>query len=263
MSGFSSSAIILRRMDYSDYDVIVEFFTQKQGRITAVAKNAKKSKKRFAGVLELFSRVEAVFTYPRTRSGLPLVTEVFLTHPFPGIRTDIVKTAYAAYWAEMISRSSEAAARQAGVFTLLHYVLDALDQGREGEDKLSLLFQIRFMSLIGLAPNVGSCCVCQEPIETLLQDRFFFDITGGGVVCKKCRAFSSGGDGKTVLSKGTLKQLLWLQNSELASAGRVHFNVVTGKEALTMMEVFVMYHLSSGIKSLKVLRRIRRETDKP
>lgn len=272
MSGFSSSAIILRRMDFSDHDVIIDFFTQNRGRVTAVAKNAKKSKKRFAGVLELFSCVDAVFLYPKKADGLLLLKEAFLTQPFAGIRTDVEKFAYASYWAEMVNRSSEAAVRQEGVFTLLHYVLTALEGGALSAEKLSILFQMRFLSLIGLAPEISVCRVCRQPVAGLAQDRFVFDVAGGGVVCRNCRPMleaelenmpAGGGAGtrsRAVLSKGTLKRLQWLRESDLASSGRVQFDRASQKEALLVMEWFVLYHLSSAIKSLAILRRMRRET---
>lgn len=54
MSTFSTSAILLRRSSYGDYDLIVTLLSLEKGKITVIAKNAKKSRKRFPGMLELF-----------------------------------------------------------------------------------------------------------------------------------------------------------------------------------------------------------------
>ncbi len=256
MSGFTSSAIILRRLNYSDYDLIVDFFTHTRGRVTAIAKNAKKSRKRFGGVLELFSEVEAVFSYPKTGDGLIIVKEVFLTHPFAGIRSDFERTAYAAYWAEMIHRSSEAAVRQKGVFSLFHHVLTALAEGSMAAEKLSMLFQLRLLTLIGLAPGLECCRRCQRSLETIAQDKVVFDIAAGGVICDRCRQ-AAGRESKTQLSMGTVKRLMWLQKSKFQQAQRVQFTQAAQKESLMLLESFVLYHLSSEIKSLQVLRRLR------
>ena len=40
-------------MDYGDFDVIITFFTLKRGKLSLIAKAAKKSTKRFAGILDL------------------------------------------------------------------------------------------------------------------------------------------------------------------------------------------------------------------
>ncbi len=55
MSGYSIPAILIRRIDYGDNDLIITFFTRDFGKTSAIAKSAKKSVKRFRGVLELFS----------------------------------------------------------------------------------------------------------------------------------------------------------------------------------------------------------------
>ncbi|MBU4287277.1 MAG: recombination protein O N-terminal domain-containing protein, partial [Proteobacteria bacterium] len=55
MSSFSTPAIVLRRIDFGDYDLIINFFTLNKGKISVIAKSAKKSVKRFSGVLEPFS----------------------------------------------------------------------------------------------------------------------------------------------------------------------------------------------------------------
>ncbi|MBW1745923.1 MAG: DNA repair protein RecO [Deltaproteobacteria bacterium] len=60
MSSFSTPAIVLRRIDFGDYDLIVSFFTLNKGKISVIAKSAKKSVKRFSGVLEPFSVLEVV-----------------------------------------------------------------------------------------------------------------------------------------------------------------------------------------------------------
>ena len=60
MSKFSTPAILLRRVDYGDFDVIITFFTLKMGKLTLIAKSAKKSTRRFAGILELFSLLDVV-----------------------------------------------------------------------------------------------------------------------------------------------------------------------------------------------------------
>ena len=98
MPVFSSPAILLRRLDYGDFDVIITFFTLKRGKLSLIAKSAKKSTKRFAGILELFSVLEVTAGTDRGK-GLSVLLEAVLKHPFSAIRADFRKTAYASYWA--------------------------------------------------------------------------------------------------------------------------------------------------------------------
>ncbi|HPA15993.1 MAG TPA: DNA repair protein RecO C-terminal domain-containing protein, partial [Desulfobacterales bacterium] len=60
------------------------------------------------------------------------------------------------------------------------------------------------------------------------------------------------------LSKGTLKQLLWIGDGDLKKAGRMRFTPRGAKEGLDFLEAFVPYHLEKEPRSLKFLREIRR-----
>ena len=102
MPVFSTPAIMLRRLDFGDYDLIVTFFSLQRGKISMIAKAAKKSTKRFGGILELFSVLEVVVSSGGRGKGLPILQEAALKQPFSKIRADIRKTAYASYWAELI-----------------------------------------------------------------------------------------------------------------------------------------------------------------
>ena len=91
---FTSPAIVLRRTDFGDYDLILTFFTLKKGKISAIAKSAKKSTKRFGGILELFSVLDIVCS-ARIDRDLMVLQEADLKNSFSGIRADLNKTAYA------------------------------------------------------------------------------------------------------------------------------------------------------------------------
>ncbi len=54
----SSEAIILQTTDYAEFDKIVSLYTKDFGRITGIAKGAKRSQKRFGSRLEPFTHNE-------------------------------------------------------------------------------------------------------------------------------------------------------------------------------------------------------------
>ncbi|MGD9260057.1 MAG: recombination protein O N-terminal domain-containing protein, partial [Desulfobacterales bacterium] len=74
MPAFSTPAVLLRRLDYGDFDLITTFFTLEKGKVTLIAKSAKKSTKRFSGILELFSVLEIVGSTGKGK-GLPVLQE--------------------------------------------------------------------------------------------------------------------------------------------------------------------------------------------
>ena len=253
MNQFSSPAILIRRLDYGDYDLIITFLTQQQGKITAIAKSAKRSTKRFAGVLELFSLVDIVVSRKRGK-GLPILTEASLSQPLSKIRSDIYKTAYASYWAELVHTSLEDDKPQSSVFQLLSYALSAMDAGHMSDEVLSILFQIRLLTLSGLCPNLSFCCTCHSDMADAGQHKINVDLAKGGLVCESCSPY---GSGHQCLSKGTIKQLQWLNTCDLEKASRMRFSATAMQEGLNFLEAFVPYHLGREPKSLKFLRRLR------
>lgn len=260
MITFSTSAIMLRRVDFGDYDLILTFLTLDRGKISAIAKSAKKSKKRFPGVLELFSVSEVVCSRSR---GLPVLQEAVLKQPFIKIRSDIKKTAYASYWAELTNEWTEAGESQIQLYHLLYYVLGELDTGNIPKEALSILFQMRFMILSGFYPNLSHCGICGIGTESMEKNRMIFDLARGELLCEKCVLLSVPDFGpvapiRTYLSKGTVKQLLWVGNGDLKKAGRVRFSPQSLREGLAFLEAFVPYHLGKTPRSLGFLRQIRK-----
>ena len=244
---------MLRRIDFGDYDLIVTFFTLNKGKISAIAKSAKKSTKRFAGILELFSVLDVVCSISRGK-GLPVLQEAILKRPFSNIRSKIIKTAYASYWAELINQWMEKGQKQVQLFHLFRHVLRELDLGNTSEEALSILFQIRFLTIAGLGPNLKQCSICRAEMEKMKETRINFDLSKGGIICGGC---ASGNLQKIFLSKGTIKHLLWIQRGDLTRAVRIKFASRALMEGLEFLEVFVPYHLGKEPRSLKFLRQIR------
>jgi DNA repair protein RecO (recombination protein O) len=253
MPDFSSPAILLRRMDYGDFDVIITFFTLKRGKLSLIAKSAKKSTKRFGGILELFSLLEVVAGTGR-RKGLSVLQEAVLKQPFSAIRGDFRKTAYASYWSELIYNWIEENSKQVALFHLLEHVLSELDSGRTEPAVLNVLFQMRFLALSGYRPNLDECSVCRKGLENIKQDKIIIDSQRGGILCKGCR---TGPGSRLMLGKGTIKQLLWVESGDLTKAVRIKFSQSALIEGTEFLEEFVCYHLGKQPRSLKFLRQIR------
>ena len=257
MALFSSPAILIRRLDYGDFDLIITFLTYEQGKMTAIAKSAKRSKKRFSGVLELFSLLDIVVS-TSNRKGLPVLTEASFSRPLNHIRGNITKTAYASYWAELVNDTLEEGRQQVAVFELLDYALKTLDVGDIPDEVLSILFQMRLLTLSGLCPNLNYCCACQSDLADNNQYKINVDLAKGGVVCEQCTPYSPA---QKCLAKGTIKQLQWLNTCDLEKAGRMRFSPAAMRESLAFLEAFVPYHLGREPKSLKFLRQLRLQLD--
>ncbi len=253
MPVFSTPAILLKRIPHGDYDLILTFLTQAQGRLTVIAKNAQKSRKRFSGVLELFSLLNLVCTKSRGR-GMPVLQEASLENPFADIRGHIKKTAYASYWAELLNLWLEEGKPQPRTYELFASCLNWLDAGEISEEAASIIFQMQFLSLSGLSPHLTACCRCGNRLENFRGERLIFELAKGGLVCQLCATAVSS---RLSLSRGTVKQLLWVQNNPIKKIRRLRFSRPALSEGLEFLEKFVPYHLGKEPKSLRFLKGLR------
>ena len=252
---FSTPAILIRRLEYGDYDLILTFLTLTKGKITVIAKSAKRSTKRFGGLLELFYLLDIVIN-PGKGKGMPVLSEASLRLPMEHIGTDIKKTAYASYWAELVNGWVEAGQSQKDLYDVLVFALMGLNAGNISADVLSILFQMRFLALSGLCPNLNQCSTCYSDVEDTARHTLGVDLAKGGLVCDNCTPYVSG---EKCLSKGTIKQLKWLSEGDMRKAARIRFSKQAMQEGLSFLEAFVPYHLGKEPKSLRFLRKIRGE----
>ncbi|RJQ70727.1 MAG: DNA repair protein RecO [Desulfobacteraceae bacterium] len=253
MTHYTSPAIVLRRREYGDFDLILTVLTPDNGLCTLIAKAAKKSKKRFPGILELFAGLQIVYHQGRGK-GMPVLEEATLEDAYSVVRSDIMKTAYASYWVELVVLWLEAGQARPDVYALLSFVLDGLSRGAASGPLLNLLFQMRFIGQEGLRPVLERCACCQKAVEQLAQQQFCIDLTQGGIICHAC---ASPVANHLRLGKGTLKQLLWMADGPASKALRVRFTAWAMAEATEFLEAFVPYHIGRMPKSLGFLRQVR------
>ena len=254
MASFSSTAILIRRIDHGDFDLILTFLTRDCGKVSSIAKYAKKSKKRFAGVLELFYVLDIVCEQGRGK--LPILKEASVRHPFIAIRGSIEKTAYASYWAQLVYQWLEEGQKDERMFRLVGKSLRMLDEQAHSPETISILFQMKFLSLSGINPNLDHCGRCGKTLDDMPGFRLAFDLSGGGLVCDACVR----GEGRRFsLSKGVVKQLKWIGEKPADKAFRIRFSEEAQRESLEFLETFVPYHLGVRPKSLAFLKNLRAE----
>jgi DNA repair protein RecO (recombination protein O) len=252
MSNFSSSAILIRRIDHGDFDLILTFLTLERGKVSCIAKYAKKSVKRFSGVLELFYDLDIVCT--RGRGKLPFLKEASVRHPHMGIRCDILKTAYAGYWAQLVDQWMEEGQKDAGMFGIFQKALSFLDQDILSPAVASIFFQMKFLIISGIYPDFVQCNQCGLSFDKIKGDKLSFDLGKGGLTCKTCTVKT----GQSItLSRGAVKQLIWITEKPAEKIFRIRFSAQVKQESLSFLETFIPFHLGIRPKSLAFLQQIR------
>src|SRR5690606_22367616 len=94
-----TDAVLLRRVPFGESDLIVTLFTREVGKVTALARAARRSRRRFGGALELGVLVTAEL---RGKPGSDLWTLLSATPRQRFAIGDVAELAHASYGAELL-----------------------------------------------------------------------------------------------------------------------------------------------------------------
>lgn len=252
MSETATPAILLRRRPYGDANLVVTLLTADQGKRTFLARSARRSVRRFAGCLDPFSLLRIVTG--RGKGGLDELREATLDRAFPGLRTDPYRMALASLWTEMVEGWLEPVVPQPPLFDLFRTALDHLEAERIPAERVHLIFQLRFLNLAGLAPDLFYCRGCGQPLE---GGALFADIPAGGFRCARC-GDSAGRE--SPLPSGLLPRLRRMARPK--SEGPPS-DASADAPAARLLEQFIAHHLGRTPRSLAFLRNLRKAGDGP
>jgi len=223
-----TEAIVLDCFEHGESDVIVTFLSLDSGRMSAIAKGAKRSKKRFVNKLELFSFLHITYQTSNNRS-LSFLAEAELHTSFLNIRQNFELYSIASILREFLLLALREGEDEERLFRLSLWALHNIDQHQQPLAVL-VLFLTNFYSHIGYRPDFTMCNNCNTQISA--NRRYSFDTTGGGLICPDC---SDSGSRAVRLSHGTIKML---QSAQTQPLERLHRLKISGKilqEALSLL----------------------------
>ena len=123
MPVYKAEAIVLRQQALGEADRIVTLFTREYGKLRAAAKGIRRPASRLGGRLEPFTHARLLLARGRT---LDVIAQAEIVEAFAGVRADLIRSAYAAYVAELVDRGLADRDPHQEVFTLTLDVLETL-----------------------------------------------------------------------------------------------------------------------------------------
>ncbi len=184
MTLIKDSAVVLRRLDYSETSQVLSMFTREHGQQRLIAKGVKRSTKtRVAVGIDLLESGRVVFSRrPGKEDNLATLTEWHQEDNFAHLRRDLTRCYAAQYAAEVTSHLTEVHDPHPGLFDGLLGLLRSLETG----DALSTLAAYLWLLLteIGLRPDLSRCTACNRPVGA--GDALYFSSRQGGAICLDC-----------------------------------------------------------------------------
>ena len=227
----ATPAFVLRTRPYGESDRIVTFITEQHGKLTGIAKGAKNSRRRFAGTLEPFVRIQVVFRH-RTGSDLAFLLRCDLLGVLRAFTRDLDLFAAGSYVLELTDRMVFAHESGREVYALVKDALTLLDAGAPIEPVLRA-FELHLLGATGYAPALDRCRTCGASAEP--GARIYLALERGGLVCRGC---VRPGEPVRPIAAATARELARLAASPLADAAHDADADALG-EAATIVEHLV------------------------
>jgi len=173
---YKDEGVVLKTMKLGEADRIVTLFTRDNGKVRAVAKGIRKTKSRFGGRLEPFTRVQCLIYRGRN---LDTITSVDILDSFHEVRRDYPTLTSASALVELVEKITPERERAFSTYALLIGGLQALADDKGGT--VVPAFLVKLLSLCGYHPELKSCAACGGPgVLGAFSPAF------GGAVCESC-----------------------------------------------------------------------------
>jgi len=178
-------ALLLRRVEYGESDLVVTLLTDTIGRVSAMARGARKSAKRFGGVIEPMHTLRIAYD---DRSGAELVVlrEAKLARARPFLVTSLERMQAAGQALNWVRKAAPPRTPEPEVWAAMEALLDHLGNP---EDTLSPRARLaatglQLLSAFGWGIDFERCVSCgKEPAE---GQAAAVDAARGGLVCREC-----------------------------------------------------------------------------
>ena len=276
---YRTHAVVLRRHNIGEADRVLTLFTPTHGKIRAVAKGVRRMKSRLAGHVELFSRVDVLLAHGRS---LDIVTQAEVRDPFPSLRGDLWKAAYASYIAELVDRFAEE--RHDGpesrvLFDVLVGALGYFDRlgiavpsSPEGAPAVAVppaevtdpdaatgpaarlaarAAELKILGALGYAPELYVCVRCMERLQPVENS---ISAAAGGTLCPRC---ARGDSACRTISVNAIKAMRLLRTEGFALASRLRLDERDVRDIEFALRAHLAVTLERSLRTTDVLDRLR------
>ncbi|MFP6622982.1 MAG: DNA repair protein RecO [Myxococcota bacterium] len=247
-------ALVLRAREFGEADLIVHLLTPGRGRVTVMAKHARKSMRRFPGSLDLFNHLE-VKIHPSRRGGMPLLDRARLLSPFLPLRKDSVRYALACYVMELLSRLAPEEGVGPEMESIYAFALEALQALEVGHPdvRMRVLIELRALEALGLRPELRHCVRCGK--ECGGSGPVSFHVADGGVICSPC---ADPAESLLPVHLGTLRALEQGLSFPIRDLSRLTLAPQALAEAQQIVGRFQRFHLGIELRSERFLSDVLR-----
>jgi DNA repair protein RecO (recombination protein O) len=255
-----SKAFPLRARAYSESDVIAVLLTREHGKLSGIARGARRSKRRFAGpALEPFHEIDARFKR-RPHSELVFLEEGRLVESYDALTARVEAFAWGSYLTELIEVVLPAGEACPGVYDLYRSTLVALGRG-DAVEPTAQHFVLRALEHAGWCPDFERCGVCGAALISGVRP--IVDPRGGGVICARHEIERKGGapdDAAQRPPRRVIDDVLLAYVRAARDAPGADATTETLSAATALLDRLIALHVPRPLRARRVLGELTQAT---
>lgn len=241
---------MVRATPLRESDLLIVLYTEPYGLVSAVARGARKSQRRFAGALQLLVLMRVQLS--RGRGELWSLESAEIEKEWTALASDVVGVAHASYVVELVGALMPAEVPDPEALGLVCAAWESLAQHGPSPGVLRAI-ELALLDLAGHRPALERCAVCASE----LGPGAVFDPGRGGAMCRRC-AGTSRSAGVRAFEEGTRAYLEAIAGAaSLAAAREVDARFPEDKRAAReAMLAMVTALVGRPLRSLEYLTKL-------
>ena len=180
-----SVGVVLKSVPYSESSLISRIFTPEFGKISIIARGAKKTKGGSSAMLEPMNIVEFQMNFNESKD-LQILREISINQNLSRIRANIKKMAIGLVMVEILDKTTHQYDPAPILYRLIESSISELNISNIPNLALFIFYLIQFSKYSGFNPVSESCHNCDRELSNA-----FFNLQSGFLDCENCRNVDS------------------------------------------------------------------------
>lgn len=245
LSIHKTKAVIIKAIDYKENDKLIWAYCESLGKITFIARGAKKSKSKNLSLTLPLCFGDYIFFKGRNLYNLQ---EGRIINSFQGLLNNLDKLTYSSYVCELVDICVQDGEENSSLFRDFITCLYLLNTDAMDYELLIRAFELRLLKITGYGLIFDKCSICKQNISTSQ----YISLSHYGGVCDQCKK-----DHGLFISKATYNALRFLNNVAMDKIYRLNITKEIKKEIERVTTFIINSNYSRRPKSLEMLNYIK------
>jgi len=244
----STRAFVIGSFKYGEADSIIHFFTKDEGKISTIARNVRRAKKRSVGSFDLLSFMNITY-FEKEGKEIFTLSSAEPAEKASACDQDLKTIAYISAIVELVREFCPAGQANQDIYQLLCWAHKIIQNRREDLTTV-LTFALKLLDFSGFGLRVDVCDACRRNTDA---QECFFSTQGNVIICSTCKDEKSP---HIPINRGMIKFIEKVRSSPLRLLDRIKLSKTSSKRLFDILESYIQSILQKSLKTSQFLREI-------